>query len=195
MREYQRSRHSSSLHSIRVRIFLFIYFVDLYFYGWAEGPFFLWKLPTGTTQTIRALFIYVGKPVGSRSDFLGEWKAQFRTVNFVPETCLPFAQISSFDRKTATKAWKLSVGNIPSGKDRTTFSDVPLLPWNFPLDRHENSCSFTSRPEFPEPVSVQNECWWKAPVALRLLSNRILEAFCKAVNNSCWSLLYEKLKP
>ena len=24
---------------------------------------------------------------------------------------------------------------------------------------------------------VQNECWWKAPIALRLLSNRILEAF------------------
>ena len=38
---------------------------------------------------------------------------------------------------------------------------------------------------------VQNECWWKAPVTLRLLSNRILEAFCKIVNNLCWSLLYE----
>ena len=105
MREYQRSRHSSSLHSIRVRIFLFIYFVDLYFHGWAEGPSFLQKLPTGTTQTIRVRFIYVGKPVGSRTDFLGERKAQFRTVNFVPKTCLPFAQISSFDRKTAAKAW------------------------------------------------------------------------------------------
>ena len=38
---------------------------------------------------------------------------------------------------------------------------------------------------------VQNECWWKAPVTLRLLSNRILEAFSKIVNNPCWSLLYE----
>ena len=167
MREYQRSRHSSSLHSIRVRIFLFIYFVDLYFHGWAEGPSFLQKLPTGTTQTIRVLFICVGKPVGSRTDFLGERKAQFRTVNFVPKTCLPFAQISSFDRKTAAKAWNcyqrwpvkkwnsLSVGNFSSGKHGTTISDVPLLPWNFPLDRHENSCSFTSRPEFPEPVGTK----------------------------------------
>ena len=168
MREYQRSRHSSSLHSIRVRIFLFLYFVDLYFYWWAEGPSFLQKLPTGTTLIIRALFIYVGKPVGSRTDFLGEWKAQFRTVDFVPETCLPFAQMSSFDRKTAAKAWNcyqrwvkkwnsraLSVGNFSSRKHGTTFSDVPLLPWNFPLDRHENSCSFTSRPEFPEPVGTK----------------------------------------
>ena len=38
---------------------------------------------------------------------------------------------------------------------------------------------------------VQNECWWKAPITLRLLSNRIEQAFCKIVNNPCWSLLYE----
>ena len=30
-----------------------------------------------------------------------------------------------------------------------------IAPWNFPLDRHENSCSFTSRPEFPEPVGTK----------------------------------------
>ena len=166
MREYQRSRHSSSLHSIRVRFFFFIYFVDLYFYGWAEGPFFLWKLPTGTTQTIRAPFIYVGKPVGSRTDFLGEWKAQFRTVDFVPETCLPFAQMSSFDRKTAAKAWNCYqrwveemdlafCWELSVRKARDYLFLCSVAPLNFPLDRHENSCSFTSRPEFPEPVGTK----------------------------------------
>ena len=144
----------------------------------------------------------MGKPVGSRTDFLGGWKVQFRTVNFVQETCLPFAQISSFDRKTAVKAWNwyqkwlwrngtlLSVGNSPSGKDRTTFSDVPLLPeifhWIDTKIRVHLHPDRNSR-----NLLVQNECWWKAPVTLRLLSNRIEQAFCKIVNNPCWSLLYE----
>lgn len=166
MREYQRTRHSSSLHSIRVRIFLFLYFVDLYFYWWAEGPSFLQKLPTGTTLIIRALFIYVGKPVGSRTDFLGEWKAQFRTIDLSRKRVyhlhkwVPLTEKRRRRPETVIKGglkkWNsLSVGNFPSGKHGTTFSYVPLLPWNFPLDRHENSCSFTSRPEFREPVGTK----------------------------------------
>ena len=49
-------------------------------------------------------------------------------VNFVPESRLPYVQISSIDRKTAAKVWnwyqrwlwrnetRISVWNIPSGK-------------------------------------------------------------------------------
>ena len=34
---------------------------------------------------------------------LGEWYAKSRTVNFFPESCLPFSQISSFYRKRSRK--------------------------------------------------------------------------------------------
>ena len=69
-------------------------------------------------------------------------------VNLVPESRLPFVQISSLYRKTAAKAWnwyqrwlwrngtRISVWNTPSRKNGTTFSDVQLLPdsfhWNNP---------------------------------------------------------------
>ena len=85
---------------------------------------------------------------------------------------------------------RFSVGNFPSGKHGTTFSDVPLLPeifhWIDTKIRVHLHPDRDSRNLF-----VQNECWWKASVALRLLSNRILEAFYKIVDNSCWSLLCE----
>ena len=79
---------------------------------------------------------------------LGKWLAKFRTGKLLPESRLPFVQISSLYRKTAAKAsnwyqrwlWRngtrISVWNIPSRKNGTTFSDVPLLPdsfhWNNP---------------------------------------------------------------
>ena len=54
-------------------------------------------------------------------------------VNFVPESRLPYVQISSIDRKTAAKVWnwyqrwlwrnetRISVWNIPSGKTGLPF--------------------------------------------------------------------------
>ena len=79
---------------------------------------------------------------------LGKWWAKFRTGKLLPESRLPFVQISSLYRKTAAKAWnwyqrwlwrngtRISVWNIPSRKNGTTFSGVPLLPdsfhWNNP---------------------------------------------------------------
>ena len=46
--------------------------------------------------------------------------------------------------------WELSVR-----KARDYLFLCSVAPLNFPLDRHENSCSFTSRPEFPEPVGTK----------------------------------------
>lgn len=93
--------------------------------------------------------------------------------------------------KGGLKKWNsLSVGNFPSGKHGTTFSYVPLLPWIFHwIDTKIRVHLHPDRNS--RNLLVQNECWWKAPVALRLLSNRILEAFRKIVNKPCWSLLYE----
>ena len=65
---------------------------------------------------------------------MGKWYAKFRTVvNFVPESRLPFVQISSIYRKTAAKAWNryqrrlwrngtlISVWNIPPRKTGLPF--------------------------------------------------------------------------
>ena len=80
-------------------------------------------------------------------------------VNFVPESPLPFVQISSNYRKKAAKAWnwyqrwlwknrtRISVWNIPSGKTGLTFADVPLRP--------KKSCSIYFPTGFPE-----NFCKW-----------------------------------
>ena len=77
--------------------------------------------------------------------------------NFVPESRLPFLQISSIYPKTtavskmALKKWNTNFRLEHSvGKNRTTFSNVPLLSeiflWNDPKSR----VPFTFKPDFPE---------------------------------------------
>ena len=79
-------------------------------------------------------------------------------VNFIPESCFSFAKISSLNRKTAAKAlnwyqrwlWRngtrIYFWSVPSGQNKTTFSDVPLLPeifwWN-----DSNRVPFTFQPD------------------------------------------------
>ena len=86
-------------------------------------------------------------------------------VNFVPESRLPFVQISSIYQKTTAKALtRIKDGfeemdhGFPFGysvrKNRTTFSDVPLLPeifwWNDPKSL---ACAAGVRaPKFPLPL-------------------------------------------
>ena len=82
-------------------------------------------------------------------------------VNFVPESRLPFVQISFIFRKTAARRetgvkddfeemeHEFSVWNILCGK-RTTFSDVPLLPEIFRWSDPESRVPFTFQPDFPE---------------------------------------------
>ena len=95
------------------------------------------------------LFTY-GQPVGPRS---GQMVRKI-LVSFVPESPLPFAQISSIYQKMATKTWnwyqkwlwgngtQISVWNIPSRKTglvTNIFPDVLLLPeifrWSDPNRR------------------------------------------------------------
>ena len=82
--------------------------------------------------------------------------------SFARGSRLPFVQISSIYRKTTAKAWncyqrwlwrngtRISVWNIPSGINRTTFSDVPLLPDIFRWNDPKSPVSFTFQPGFPE---------------------------------------------
>ena len=84
-------------------------------------------------------------------------------VNFVPESRLLFVQISSIYLEKNAKAWnwyqrlrwrsgprtQISFCTIPSEKkNRTIFSDVPLLCWNDPKSR----VSFTFQPYFSQTL-------------------------------------------
>ena len=53
---------------------------------------FVWKTEKSVVYHLQ---LYMGKPIGSR----------FRQMGIVPESRLPFAQISSIYQKTAAKAW------------------------------------------------------------------------------------------
>ena len=77
-------------------------------------------------------------------------------VNFIPKLCLPFAQISSFYRKTAAKVWnrvskmRFNEWNTnfrldhPARNNTTTFSKCSAAPGNFPLEGLEKPCSIYS---------------------------------------------------
>ena len=78
-------------------------------------------------------------------------------VNFIPGSCLLFVlQISSIYGKTAVKAWNYALSKVSFNKwstnlrleyfvrkNRTTFSDVPLLPEIFQWRDTESPFSFT----------------------------------------------------
>ena len=96
-----------------------------------------------------SLAIYMGKPVGPR--FGQNVTQNLGLVNFVPESCLLFVQISFIFRKMTAKAWRWCQRWLWKKwntnfrlehfvrKNRTTFSDVPLLSeichWNDPTQK------------------------------------------------------------
>ena len=71
-------------------------------------------------------------------------------LNFVPESrlpSLPFAQISSINRKTAAKAWnrcqnrtRISVWSFPSGKKQNHLFSCSIASGNLPQERPKKSC-------------------------------------------------------
>ena len=98
-----------------------------------------------------------------RSTVLANCTQNSGLENFVPESRLPFVQISSIYRKTtvisnmALKKWNTNFRLEHSvRKNRTTFSNVPLLSeiflWNDPKSR----VPFTFKPDFPETWCKNN---------------------------------------
>ena len=85
----------------------------------------------------------------------GNGKKNSGLVNFIPKLCLPFAQISSFYRKTAAKVWNryqrcaltngtlISVWIIPPKIIRLPFQNVPLLPEIFHWKDSKSRVPFT----------------------------------------------------
>ena len=83
-------------------------------------------------------------------------------VNFVADSSLPFVQISFIYRKTAAKAWNWYQRWLWSKwntnfrlehsvlKNRTAFSEVPLLPENFYWNDPNGLVPFILQPDFPE---------------------------------------------
>ena len=94
---------------------------------------------------------------------LGKWWAKLRTGKFHPGSriCHLYKSVPSTE-KTVTKAWnwyqtwlwangtQISVWNITSGKNRTTFSDVPLLPEIFRWIHPKGRVTFTFQQDIPE---------------------------------------------
>ena len=89
-------------------------------------------------------------------------------VNFVPESRLPFVQISSIYQKTTAKAltryqiwlWRngsrISVWIFRSEKQDNLFR-CSVAPGNFPLERPKSHVPFTFQPDFPESFCKQLE--------------------------------------
>ena len=83
-------------------------------------------------------------------------------VNFVADSSLPFVQISFIYRKTAAKAWNWYQRWLWSKwktnfrlehsvlKNRTAFSEVPLLLENFYWNDPNGLVPFILQPDFPE---------------------------------------------
>ena len=92
-------------------------------------------------------------------------------VNVLAESRLPFVQISYICWKTATKAWNWykrwlwrNGTWIPYRKNRTIFSEIPLLPEIFRWNDPESRTQFTFQPDFPETClpplkSSHNHCF------------------------------------
>ena len=88
-------------------------------------------------------------------------------LNFLPESPLLFLQISSNYRKTTAKAWNwyqiwfltnrtwICTWNILSGKNMTSFSDVPLLPEILHRNGRKNRVTITFRLDFPQNFGKQ----------------------------------------
>ena len=104
----------------------------------------------------------------SRFTVKADGKQNSRLVNFVPEQRLPFAKSVSFTEngwegvklvsKIALKKWNTNFRlehSVRKKKNRTTLSDVPLLPeifhWNDPKSR----VPFSFQPNFPDTF-----CTW-----------------------------------
>ena len=138
---------------------------------------YLWPLPPPPHPTpylkvwIRH-YIYISKSVG-RSLVWVNGTQNSGLVSFARGSRLPFVQISSIYQKTTAKAWncyqrwlwrngtRISVWNIPSGINRTTFSDVPLLPDIFRWNDPKSPVSFTFQPGFPETfLWMVNNHWF-----------------------------------
>ena len=90
-------------------------------------------------------------------------------VNVLAESRLPFVQISYICWKTATKAWNWykrwlwrNGTWIPYRKNRTIFSEIPLLPEIFLWNDPESRAQFTFQPDFPETFCK----WWTTLVYL-----------------------------
>ena len=92
---------------------------------------------------------------------LGKWYAKFETGKFRKRVyhCTYQFHLPENDReglmlvsKMALKKWNANLYlQYFVRKDRTTFSDVPLLPEVFPLERSKpGRVSYTYQPDFPE---------------------------------------------
>ena len=95
--------------------------------------------------------IYTDKPVGPR----------FRQMVRKIQSRLPQFHLPENDRKRLKLLSKMSFKKWNTNfhleysvrKNRTTFSDVPLLPGNVRLERPKKSCSMTFQLDFPQT------CW------------------------------------
>ena len=202
MREYQRSRHSSSLHSIRVRIF-FIYIFCWSLFSWESGRS---VFPTETSHwndPDHSGAFYLRGQTGRFTDWLfGRTESTVQDCKFCPENVFTICTNQFLWPKNGGEGLKLlsKVGwrngtRFLLGTFRPESTGLPFLMFRCsPEIFHwiDTKIRVHLHPDRnSRDLLVQNECWWKAPVTLRLLSNRIEQAFCKIVNNPCWSLLYE----
>ena len=93
----------------------------------------------------------------------GQMVSNSSVVNFVPESRLPFVQISFIYRKTAAEAWNwcqrwLGLKYFIRKKkqtNKTTFSDVPLLPEIFRKNEPKSRFPFTFQPDLPETSRIR----------------------------------------
>ena len=120
-------------------------------------------LSTCINGTSRLFIIYLGKQVGPRFRQIND-KQNSGLVNFVLESCLPFVQICSIYPKNGHKGLKLvQVSKMDwkkwnvnfhwedsIWKNRTSFSDVPLLPEIFCWNDPKSHIPDIFQPDFPE---------------------------------------------
>ena len=76
---------------------------------------------------------------------MGKWYAKFRTVvNFVPESRLPFVQISSIYRKTAAKAWNRYQRRLWRNGTLISVWNIPPRKTGLPFQMFRCSCKFSA---------------------------------------------------
>ena len=98
-----------------------------------------------------------GRPTSRLTDWVNGTQNS-RLVDIVHESRLLFVPISSIYRKKAAKAWNWVSTKWNTNfwlensvrKNRTTFSDVPLLPEVFRWSEPNSRALFPFQPDFPE---------------------------------------------
>ena len=90
---------------------------------------------------------------------VGKWFAKLRTGKFRSRIactiCTNQFHLDGHEglklvSKTALKEWNTNFRlKYSIQKNRTTFSDVPVAPWNFPLGKPKESCSIYFPTRFP----------------------------------------------